>query len=81
MPMIGLMSAALAVFIKFDGAAQRAMIGHGHRRHTLVFDMIDQLRHFGQSIEQTVLRMIVQVHVITRLKRRFFCCQNYPREP
>ena len=54
-------------FIKFNSAAERAVIGNRHRRHAGLFDVRDEIRDLGQPVEQTILGVIVQMHVITWL--------------
>ena len=67
-------------FVELDGAAESAVVGHGHGRHAAVFDMLDQLGNFSKSVQQAVLRVVVQVHVIAGAKRRLFFGQDTPQE-
>ncbi len=43
--------------------------------------MLNQGRHFRQTIQQTVLRMVVQMDVVTGTQSYFFLCQNFPQLP
>ena len=53
-------------FIEVNEARHCAVVGHRHRFHARLFHEVDQLIHLRQTIQKRIVRVIVQVHKITR---------------
>ena len=66
-------------FVELDDAAERTVIGHRHGWHTAIFDMLHQRRDLRQAIEQTILRVVVQVNIISCGQSR--CSRRHYRTP
>jgi hypothetical protein len=52
----------LSIFIEFNGPTEIAVIGERQRGHLLLHALFHQLFGAAHRIEQTILRMDVQVH-------------------
>ena len=58
--------------IKINHPTHRAMVSDRTRLHTKLFRLVDELLDLCQSIQQTVVRVIVQMHIIRRFERYLF---------
>ena len=56
----------LAFLIKFDQARHGTVVGDRHGLHAGFFDILNEIRHFGQTIKKWVMRMIMQMNKIRR---------------
>ena len=48
-------------FLKFCSPVQVAMVGHRHRVHSKLFDLVQQTIHAVAAVQEGVFRMKVQV--------------------
>ena len=61
----GLNTVCLGLFVEFNCARHSAVVGLGYSCHAAFFDIVNQRRQLGSAVQQTVLRVIVQMHIVS----------------